>query len=226
MLHSIAANAVTAKIQLLDNIVDIYEGHNLSPQGKRRIMKYLDQILKILIRESDRITDQEISDIQTELSRATRIVELIKIEESAGFTPACAQPNVKDIHSRLVDLLFSLNVFSEQNEEVAKKLLEELNSIVKASLKITEKERREIVQALRMSTGHWFKCPNGHIYVIGECGGAMEVGKCNECGAKIGGSSHTLLGDNRLAPEMDGARHPAWSEAANMQNYGFFGRMF
>ncbi|KNC53025.1 uncharacterized protein AMSG_09316 [Thecamonas trahens ATCC 50062] len=49
------------------------------------------------------------------------------------------------------------------------------------------------------SQGHFFKCPNGHIYVITECGGAMVQGACNECGATIGGASHRLRGDNAVA---------------------------
>jgi hypothetical protein len=32
-----------------------------------------------------------------------------------------------------------------------------------------------------------FECPNGHYYVIGECGGAMEKSKCPECKEEIGG---------------------------------------
>ena len=47
----------------------------------------------------------------------------------------------------------------------------------------------------------------------------MVEGVCPECGVKIGGSSHRLLGDNALAGEMDGAVHPAWSEQNNMANY-------
>uniref|UniRef100_A0A1X7ULC4 RZ-type domain-containing protein n=1 Tax=Amphimedon queenslandica TaxID=400682 RepID=A0A1X7ULC4_AMPQE len=34
--------------------------------------------------------------------------------------------------------------------------------------------------------GAWYKCPNGHFYAIGECGGATQVTKCPECGADIG----------------------------------------
>jgi len=45
--------------------------------------------------------------------------------------------------------------------------------------------------------GHWFTCPNGHIFSIGECGGAMQTSRCNECGEAIGGGGHTLLGTNR-----------------------------
>ena len=84
---------------------------------------------------------------------------------------------------------------------------------------LTKEERVEIVKAIGLSQGHWFKCPNGHFYCIGECGGATEIAKCPECGARIGGESHALLPDNRLAPEMDGARYAAWSTAANLADY-------
>ena len=80
-------------------------------------------------------------------------------------------------------------------------------------------ERQQIVQAVGVKKGSWYKCPKGHIYVIGECGGAMERAKCPECGEVIGGSNHRLEEGNTLAPEMDGARYGAWSEQANMENY-------
>ena len=60
---------------------------------------------------------------------------------------------------------------------------------------------------------------SGHVYVITECGGAMEESQCPECKERIGGTRHRLLESNRLAPEMDGARHAAWSDQANMGNY-------
>lgn len=84
---------------------------------------------------------------------------------------------------------------------------------------MTEEEKKQIVEAVGLKKGHWFKCPQGHIYAIGECGGAMVRSKCPECGAVIGGANHTLEEGNELAPEMDGARHPAWSEQANLENY-------
>jgi len=84
---------------------------------------------------------------------------------------------------------------------------------------ITEQERIEIVKAIGLSKGHWFKCPNGHYYCIGECGGAMEQAKCPECKAVIGGTSHRLTTGNEHAPEMDNSRHAAWSDAANLENY-------
>ena len=52
------------------------------------------------------------------------------------------------------------------------------------------------------STGHWFQCPNGHPYVITECGGATVESTCPECGSRIGGGSHRLREDNSGATEL------------------------
>jgi hypothetical protein len=66
----------------------------------------------------------------------------------------------------------------------------------------------DIVMAMNVISGynyggswsaHWFECPNGHPYFIGECGGAMQESNCPECGARIGGRSHVLNELNRPA---------------------------
>jgi hypothetical protein len=40
-----------------------------------------------------------------------------------------------------------------------------------------------IIKAVDLSKGAWFECPNGHPYVIGECGGAVTASKCPTCNA-------------------------------------------
>lgn len=47
--------------------------------------------------------------------------------------------------------------------------------------------------------GHLHQCPNGHFFVIGKCGGAMQESKCVVCGAVVGGRSHTLASGNQQA---------------------------
>lgn len=44
--------------------------------------------------------------------------------------------------------------------------------------------------------GHIYRCPNGHVYMIGECGGASEVSRCPQCGFSIGGTAHILRPGN------------------------------
>ncbi|EFJ18745.1 hypothetical protein SELMODRAFT_315, partial [Selaginella moellendorffii] len=53
-----------------------------------------------------------------------------------------------------------------------------------------EIEAVELRAALGSVGGTWYKCPNGHIYVVGECGRPMEQSRCPDCTAVIGGSHH------------------------------------
>ena len=56
----------------------------------------------------------------------------------------------------------------------------------------------EFLNTLRNIGTKWYQCPNGHAYVIGECGLAMIESRCPECGEKIGGRDHQLLKTNKL----------------------------
>ncbi|KEP50889.1 NFX1-type zinc finger protein [Rhizoctonia solani 123E] len=69
---------------------------------------------------------------------------------------------------------------------------------------LTKEESRDIMRALMAGshTGHFYECVNGHPYVIGECGGAMQRSTCPECGAGIGGSNHAIDSGNRHARQF------------------------
>ncbi|KAF8867865.1 P-loop containing nucleoside triphosphate hydrolase protein [Gymnopilus junonius] len=65
-------------------------------------------------------------------------------------------------------------------------------------------EKMDILRAFGFgSTGHFYTCPNGHIYTITECGGAMERSRCPECGEAIGGSNHRLDSTNQVSSEFE-----------------------
>lgn len=84
--------------------------------------------------------------------------------------------------------------------------LAEKASTMKASFLAPTKEIREVLAAMNIVGGynyggswssHWYECPNGHPYFIGECGGAMQASTCIECRASIGGTGHVLNSSNR-----------------------------
>eukprot|EP00004_Rigifila_ramosa_P012162 TRINITY_DN2617_c0_g1_i6.p1 TRINITY_DN2617_c0_g1~~TRINITY_DN2617_c0_g1_i6.p1 ORF type:complete len:1886 (-),score=285.95 TRINITY_DN2617_c0_g1_i6:16-5643(-) len=105
--------------------------------------------------------------------------------------------------------IFSAPRYEAEIKERIRKL-----EIVKQRLSatITAAARREIREAMGAAQGHWFVCPNGHPYYIGECGGAMESRTCPEvgCGSVIGGANHRVAEGNRLYTEIDGATAPAY----------------
>ena len=71
---------------------------------------------------------------------------------------------------------------------------------------ITPEEKKEIVSAMNLSQGRWYKCPQGHVYTIGGCGQAMQRSTCPECRVVIGGTEHRLTEGNMPAFEMNNTR--------------------
>ncbi|KAF2018601.1 NFX1-type zinc finger-containing protein 1, partial [Aaosphaeria arxii CBS 175.79] len=52
-------------------------------------------------------------------------------------------------------------------------------------------------------SGHWYNCVNGHPFAIGECGMPMQLARCPECGAPIGGQNHTAVDGVSRATDME-----------------------
>jgi uncharacterized C2H2 Zn-finger protein len=227
-------NAIQNQLAILPTIVTMYNELTQVKQkswqfrdckiNSEEVHQQLQCVQKFLMQQS--LTDQQLSDIQCEIRRLNCMIRLLKLhslikEKQITITPeeqersdksasyvyhSGARHNIPKVSKEFVDGFSKLITFFEKKYKLEG---------------ITEEERVEIVKAMGLQKGHWFKCPNGHYYCITECGGAMEEAKCPNCDARIGGANHTLRGDNRLAPEIDGARYAAWSDQANMANYQF-----
>jgi hypothetical protein len=66
---------------------------------------------------------------------------------------------------------------------------------------VSTEELRAVYKAMSREfsgTGHWYTCANGHPFTIGECGMPMELARCPECRAQVGGERHRAVqGVNR-----------------------------
>lgn len=161
-----------------------------------------------------KISEQQQNDIGNEIKRLNVMVQFSTLLHLA--TSMKNEPQVVRQVEATKAVVFSLSVF---NEERALESLKELQKVIKTSGVVSKYERQLIVKAIGLKAGHWFKCPNGHYYCIGECGGAMETSRCPDCGATIGGAHHTLTPGNQHAREMDGSSFAAWSEQNNLANF-------
>nr|XP_040059120.1 NFX1-type zinc finger-containing protein 1 isoform X2 [Gasterosteus aculeatus aculeatus] len=165
-------------------------------------------------------TEQQVFDLQRELQRITSLAELNLRCQEAGVRGR--RDTIQSEVQAITAVLEKRGQYTEQDEERVRGAMEALGERLPrmSGLGIGEEERKMIVSALKMPPGHWYKCPNGHVYVITECGGAVESRNCPDCKATIGGGNHSLASGNQVASEMDGAQHPAWSEANNLANFG------
>ncbi|KAK4872927.1 hypothetical protein RN001_014956 [Aquatica leii] len=217
-LNMILYTVYLAKLQILENIIQICNNKNTNING---FIGNINFLLTSLLRNKKQLSTQEATDLQREVKRFSFVVRLNQIRESQYFRHFHTLPRFMNKLKDIENIVFSIKIFTDFMEADVEKHLEYFS---KAFNVVTSKiQFNEVIKAMGMAKGHWFQCPNGHIYAIGECGGAMQTGKCADCGAGIGGSSHTLLPNNRHAGDVDGSRFAAYSEEANnLFNYEEF----
>lgn len=173
-------------------------------------------LCKFILDNHEKFSEQHQIDIKKEIKRLSAIGNLSKILNHPSYLVSKSSAKVNEIVESAKSQIFCWKIFDDENSN---ELITDLQETLKASDILTKVERYLIVKAIGLRPGHWFKCPNGHFYCIGECGGAMQISKCPECKEAIGGKSHNLISTNRHAPEIDGSRFPSWSEQANMANF-------
>ncbi|KAL9958948.1 hypothetical protein ACROYT_G036026 [Oculina patagonica] len=197
--------------------VEVCKEHNLEGDQVEDELCYLEKRFM-----SERVTQTELRDVNTEFSRLNLLLELCLLSQDIKESNSLSQELDESSRKMMTAVQDELSSGKRIEDEKLDEMMNNLKEIRQAHPKLTpltEEEKKVIVSAMALAKGRWFKCPKGHIYAIGECGGAMQRGTCPECGAVIGGANHRLEDGNEFAPEMDGARHPAWSEQANILNY-------
>ena len=205
---------VYLKIEKIRKSID-HKNFNFSFDQKQHFKFEIKKILDSLYYQRELVVlknGQKLMDISLELERIASIVEFERMK-NLSFDKTDLPANARVILSRLENFLIEKVVKFDKIQNTVQNLFIELASLIKTEL--TKEEKLMIVNAIGLSSGHWFKCPNGHVYCIGECGGAMQKSRCPDCRAEIGGLNHQITSGNQLASEMDGATRPAWPTALN-----------
>lgn len=148
--------------------------------------------------------DQKREDISNEISFLQMMGEAI-VKASVQY--------FNDAGKKLLAEAFEFaHKYGRATETVRKEFARLVTEACKASsgLGISLQEKQMVLRAMDFGQGHWYKCPNGHVYCIADCGGAVVTSRCPDCKAVIGGTNHSLDPSNALATEMDGATASAW----------------
>jgi hypothetical protein len=214
ILSATATGTLRIQIEIFSQLVECCSNAHiyLDKESRDEIFTYMDMLFRVVMKRGKKISEQEVEEINMEIQRFHRLCQLHKMKSEETYIMNRSNPEVKKQYEVAHRLAYCKEKFTEEHDKELKNALENLSKVIKSAVRITDAEKRQIVQAMGYKQGHWYACPNGHIYIITECGGAMETGRCNECGEEIGGGSHRLLPSNRVATEMDGATRPAWPQ--------------
>ncbi|CAH2234537.1 jg1677 [Pararge aegeria aegeria] len=206
-------------LNILELLSDVHRKYKTVTSKELQIkLVYQNEIIcKSLTQNVHKLSQQQQADIKNELKRMNAIVNLSKIISHQAYLANQSVPKVIEAYNTAKTIILSWSIYEHDKSTEA---LNELQTAIKVSGVVTHSERQLIIKAIGAKAGQWFKCPNGHYYSIGQCGGAMEISRCVECKAQIGGTNHSLLTTNRHAAEFDNSRFAAYSEEANnMANF-------
>ena len=232
-LHPYRINAMLVQITILNSMLDVCKIISTIKQSVasqlvsnsiicdlKSISNALEGTKRFIMQ--DFLSQQQVEDAVCECRRLSCAAKLCDLLCKLHDKNCKLNPNEELSISHQVKVIhesgWKRKRMDEEHESAVLKVIKDISETYHVD-GLSVKERNTIVSAIGLPKGHWFKCPNGHLYCIGECGGAMETSKCPECGETIGGQQHTLTSGNVHAPEIDGSSHPAWSEAANLANF-------
>jgi len=190
-------------------------------QKKQIITDHFKWLLEVAFTYSRQLSNQQKYDINMEVARGARIISLFEIMCTKKFKTAYSNGmqnsytnELKDLVGNMEALLMSCKIYTADRDKDIEKISKIIEEKFDGLAVITDEEKDMINDAMSTSflggvraQGHWCKCPNGHIYIITECGGPMEEALCVYCKAPIGGRNHRHAPGVTVATEMDGASH-------------------
>lgn len=150
------------------------------------------------------VTERELRDINRELNRLNVHLELNLLLHNIKRFGA----KLKQCYIGVIDTISHEvsqgNLIQEGRLGEMLKQLGAISQNYRFLSPLTEEETREIVSAMNLSQGRWYKCPQGHIYSIAGCGRPVQQAICPECRNVIGGRRYQPFEGNMEAPEMGG----------------------
>ncbi|XP_062521487.1 NFX1-type zinc finger-containing protein 1-like [Corticium candelabrum] len=203
------------QIQFLPSIVDVANkidktqtenGYRLQPVCQK-LLADLNELVTFLMRPV--LSEQQLGDIQLMMEKVELELNFRILMEK--LRPRLGQLTTHDkLYVRVVeDGLKDKRKRTREDTKAIRKIIKRLSDTYSV-FGLSKAEKLEIVRAMGFKPGHWYKCRNGHVYAIGDCGGADERSRCPECKEEIGGQSHRLVAGNAPALEFDGSQAPAW----------------
>lgn len=192
-----------------DSCADAKSLIEVPPPPPQSLIGTIELLGKVYARGSQEARDDGEKNAIASFSRGIRLAE-----SSKSWRANCR------LRLELVDVVTKRrDVEGEEKEEILGHLdwvmshgsafteLVEMANEMKEAILNEKKRIAEIMAAVSLAesgynygtswSSHWFQCPNGHPYYIGECGGAMQESVCIECGEPTGGQNHALTRSNQ-----------------------------
>lgn len=138
------------------------------------------------------------------------LAKLHALERSQSEAPNVREKHAEQAREAIATARKLCQRYPGQNNGLGSEIdeAEEMLNIGTFYSTVTSEERLEVLAAMTREfrgTGHWYYCQNGHPFTIGECGGAVQLALCPECGARVGGRDHRTVDGVTRADDLERA---------------------
>ncbi|XP_053404555.1 NFX1-type zinc finger-containing protein 1-like [Mercenaria mercenaria] len=147
-----------AVIELRCNIKENYAKVNGKMfNGEKEMVILTSEFVERLTKNLGVLSEQEIEDFTREIQRGNVYVQFLKMKRA--IKSAGKDKEATDDFQKVESLILDVQRFTEERETEIDSVINHLKDLLKIEgLGITEEERLEIVKAVGLSKGHWFKC--------------------------------------------------------------------
>uniref|UniRef100_A0A1B6E310 RZ-type domain-containing protein n=1 Tax=Clastoptera arizonana TaxID=38151 RepID=A0A1B6E310_9HEMI len=189
---------------MVDFICSIKSKHEdwkkLNEESKFIVSKRINQLISMLRCRKDKISTEDVYCFRCELTRIFRLIDFLKIKSTPEYRTTNNFLDIVNICTKVQQKLDYFQMYTDADDKVCFNLLNLLQKEIKLRSGITPQELDLIFKGLFESrdeyyhrgskAGHVFKCSCGYIYVVGNCGGANQIGRCPQCRKQIGTSDN------------------------------------
>ena len=157
--------AVKCQVNLANELVAIKRkliAESKSKVHDLNVVSNIERYLEKLMKGRTFMSEQEVSDVQAECYRGNVCIEHLKIRKKVLTLSKANQQEAQTELNKLQQLIDTDKAITEDIVEQIKEVLETIKRIMKVEvLGIDEEEKLQIINAVGLRQGHWFKCPNG-----------------------------------------------------------------
>lgn len=118
-MHTVAAEVMESKLQLLNHVIDIFNDFRLNKvENRNKAIMHMEFIVNCIARNDDRFTTQEINDIQNEIGRFNRMMQLFTISEANTFNAVLNQHKITELnYEKAKAFIFSITPFTKEHDQ-------------------------------------------------------------------------------------------------------------
>ncbi|KAJ7339360.1 hypothetical protein OS493_005754 [Desmophyllum pertusum] len=136
--------------------------------------------------------------------------DLFQNSQGLGFPFFPVQETQNDIETYLLEIVFHLTsvllcVDFDEMLEPLRGIVLAPRHMLRSFLPTMPEDSFTEARSAMSESGHWYQCPAGHRYFVGDCGRPTQQRDCPSCESPvaIGGIKHVLVQNNKMATSDD-----------------------